>query len=260
MKLIQNLESGIYEPARERVWTPHRHRDKTLGQVGPNLFYGGADVRKVLHLHFDGSDGDTALTDSSPYAHSVTGNANCKLSTAQAKFGSTSLKLSKKDSGGIFLATSSIFGRGNNQPWTFECFIYHVANVSSSGEPLLWRWTVGADYDNLGCVSSGPKFAYDNASFGAQEPSPVTYTSNTWHHVALTYDGTTVTRWKDGVSDFTFVGARPNSTTGSIFIGGFTGGTPGADDATEIYVDELRFVIGAALYTTAFTPSAVPFA
>lgn len=220
-----------------------------------------APFASSLLLHFEGTDGSTTIDDSSQYARTLTGNANCCISTTRSKFGSSSLKVTQGNSGGLQIATHADFARTLNQPWTVECWIYHIASENTTASPPIFHWVgvSGPTYDQLNQYSNSPKLAYENEQFGAEEASPVAYSSNQWIHIALTYDGTTLKRWKDGVLDFSWTGNRGAFATGAISIGGSVGGSLDVADTTHFYIDELRFVIGTCIYTGAFTPPTAPF-
>lgn len=216
----------------------------------------------TLLLHFDGADGSTVINDSSSFARVLSGNANCYISTAQSKFGGSSLRVRQVNSGGVAVAAHADFARTNNEPWTVEFWVYRSDGVSGQLNAIFdWR-EIGVAYENLSILRSGGSeyLQYDNNAFGEQEPSPVAITSGTWHHIAVTYDGTTVTRWKNGAVDFTLVTGRSAMTTSQINIGGTFVGSVGASDATDFFIDEFRLVIGQAVYTAPFTPPTAPFA
>ena len=78
---------------------------------------------------------------------------------------------------------------------------------------------------------------------------------NTWNHVALVRNGTTIGLYINGVADNTYVvsAAQFFTPTSETSIGGRDGMEyfPG-------YITDARLVIGAAVYTSAFTPPTAP--
>lgn len=226
---------------------------ETASQVDP--------VASALLLHFEGSNGSTSITDSSQFARSLTGNTNCCISTTRSKFGSSSLKVTQVNSGGIPITADANLTRTSNQPWTLEFWLYTVA-MEDGQVCTLVQWSKGgtADYALHYKTSGTTKQQYANEGFGDEEPVGVVYSTGAWHHIAYTFDGTTVTRWKDGVSDATFTNGRGAfATNADLYIGGDFSGSVGSADATEYYIDELRLVIGTCIYTTTFTPPTAPF-
>ena len=215
----------------------------------------------TLLLHFDGTDGSTAIIDSSPDGRLLSGNANAFISTTQAKFGSSSLRVRQVNSGGVLVPSSTDFARTDNQPWTIEFWLYRAGGVDGQLNAIFdWR-QVGVAFENQSIFRSGVThlMLYDNDAFGSQETSPVAISLNVWHHIAVTYDGATVTRWKDGAVDFTYTGPRPAMSAAQLNIGGTFVGSVGAADATDYFIDEFRMVIGEAVYTATFTPPTAPF-
>lgn len=228
-----------------------------------NRFSGTAPApTPSLLLHFGEANGATSIADSSPYARTLTGNTNCKVSSAQSKFaGYNSLHLTQRDSGGLQIASHANFARTLNQPWWLDFWIYYVATENFSGSPNLVRWdlTTASANDQIVNTGNSAKIKYENDGFGAEETFGVAYSANTWVHFGLGYDGSTITRWKNGASDYTLTVGRPASTAGAIYIGGTNAGSVGASDATDIYLAEVRLVIGTCVHTAPFTPPAAPY-
>ena len=258
MRYEQDPITGLLVPARERPWVPRRVAPLQAGIVGPAFFSGASpDIR--LLCHFDGSDGSTSIVDSSSYGQTLAGNANCKISTTRSKFGASSLRITQSDSGGATLA-SSVFGRGADQPWCFDFWVYVQAIADSVTVPFVY-WTGSTSRENAKAYRnlSNYRMQYDNEVFGDQEAVGVNFTTATWIHIAYGFDGTSVRRFKDGVSEYTYTGSRNAFiTTPAIRIGGATG-TPGAADATDVYIDEFRLKVGACDFVSNFTPPTDPY-
>ena len=136
--------------------------------------------------------------------------------------------------------------------FTIECWIYDTG-TTAYGVPWSWRsgsWTGGLLSRNNS--SNNLIFQWNNGPSITQTSN--TYTPNTWHHVAVTLLGTTVTLWVDGLS----VG------TGSLtppFVMGTNALNLGSDPLNRIastylsgYISNFRVVNGTALYTANFTP------
>lgn len=238
----------------------------SVGSIGE--FTGGGageavtPVISTLLLHFDGADGSTTITDSSSLAHSSTGNSNAKLSTTRSKFGSASLKINKADGGGgiVFGPHADYARTSSNEHFTVECWVYIVANENSTAAPLMMRYQDNNSvWDHAAVYGISPtKLAYDNEVFG-DPMTPAAITKNAWVHVAMVFDGTDLVTWVDG-AEFSRVSRSiaSTSTTGTIYIGGISG-SPGSADTTEVYIDEVRFVLGQAVYTSSFTPPTAAF-
>lgn len=210
----------------------------------------------VLLLHFDGSDGSTTITDSSQFARSGTGNANCALSTTRSKFGTASLKVSQRDTGGIVFGPHADFAVGTGEAYTLECWVYAVTTVASTITPVLIHWDrAGTFSDRLKLYNTPPKVQGDTEAFGDQM-TPATITANAWVHLAYVFDGTNVHVYVDGTSVASWVRSDSGQATGTFYIGGNVGS---GSEAIEVYIDEVRVTIGTARYTGTFTPPTAAF-
>ena len=149
----------------------------------------------LLSLPFDGANGATTTSDLSNDNHTVTFNGDAQISTAQSKFGSSSLYL---DGSGDYVDINSVASKLSaasaftiegwfKLPDSSDVGILWAIN-SSSGGNVLWG-IVNADstiYFNGGGTSS-------NISI-----SPVNIRDGNWHHVAVTFDGTDYDLYVDG--------------------------------------------------------------
>lgn len=148
------------------------------------------------------------------------------------------------------------------QQFTLECWFNWAGggDVASSGTggvtsgiPIIAKGRGEADGNNLDCNyflaidSTTSRLAADFESF---DPSPNNFpvfggtvvTTNTWHHVAATYDGTCWTLYLDGAVDGTACPARvPRSDSIQHFaIGAALTSTGVADGAFQGAIDEVR--------------------
>ncbi len=149
----------------------------------------------LLSLPFDGANGATTTSDLSNHNHTVTFNGDAQISTAQSKFGSSSLYL---DGSGDYVEINSVASKLSaasaftiegwfKLPDSSDVGILWAIN-SSSGGNVLWG-IVNADSTinfNAGGSSS-------NISI-----SPVNIRDGNWHHVAVTFDGTDYDLYVDG--------------------------------------------------------------
>lgn len=81
----------------------------------------------------------------------------------------------------------------------------------------------------------------------------VNFTANVWQHIALVRNGNVFTLYKDGVS----VGTITNSGTITLTTANLN--INNASESYSGYIDDLRFTLGVARYTAAFTPPLLPF-
>ena len=210
----------------------------------------------VALLHFDGTNGSTVFTDAKGHTFTAVGAA--ALSTAQQKFGSASLALNGTNSA-IVSATSTDweFGAGN---FTIELFARPAIAVVARME-LLERWTSNIGW-GMQIMDTGflRAFIQSPAVNGGVAvlvgPGATTVTHNTWHHVALVRDGSTMRLFLDGVSQGTAAFAGTLATVSEPLNIGY-------DNSGSRWVngnlDALRITKGVARYTGNFTPPDSPF-
>ena len=218
----------------------------------------------ALLLHGDGANNATTFTDSSGTPKTVTGSGNAKISTAQSKFGGSSIYLDGSgdlltagiDSNWTALHTSTakwtIEGWIKPDNWTTRKTLLTTTNGSTANVGI---WLSLAEntrkiemYIYRGVASS---FVITGTFSGA-------FPNDTdWHHFAVTYDyalaSANATLWIDGVASGTLskTGNAPSASapTVALKIGGYssTGDFAG-------YIDDLRVSIGVIRYEATFTP------
>ena len=226
----------------------------------------------VLLLHAE----DGVLTDSSATPKTVTANGNAALSTAQAKFGSSSVAF---DGTGDYLSTPNSvdfdFGAGD---LTIEAWVYIAGNSSPDaggerGVNICSTWNAigtasisGWALTVLGSTTTtgtGLAFSSWNAGAATIYTSTVSVSQSQWHHVAATVTSGVRKLFLDGVlvsGTTTTVGAgytTPNSLSSPLRVG-MTANTI-YPVALNGYIDGLRITKGVARYTADFTPSTEPF-
>jgi hypothetical protein len=208
----------------------------------------------ALLLNFAGADGGVTITDSGQYGRAVSVFGNAKISTAQSKFGGSSLVL---DGTGDYLTVgeSPLWSAGAN--YSIEAFI-RPANVSSIRTILGTRPAATVQGWILALDASGrPQFVGWDAggSLVINVTTSASLTLNTWAHVEVTrYLGT----WRlflDGTPIGSGVESAPLSYSSLPLI-------IGRDLSNTLrdfhgHMDALRIRHGVAQHTAAFTPPAV---
>ena len=174
------------------------------------------DSDTALLINNNESNGSTTFTDSSSNGYSVSGTGGVSHSTAQAKFGSSSIIFDGSDDslsvGGNSTLYSELTASSNK---TYEAFVYHSAN----------------DYTYLFSHSSNQQYLgmYLNASnghFGFNGNSPNPYTAvqadvtiplNQWNHffVQRNADGTMTAGFNGSILQNSVAEGANNSTSGT---------------------------------------------
>lgn len=202
----------------------------------------------VLLFHFDGSNGSTTFTDSSPSGHVPTTGGSPVISTAQSKFGGSSLSLN--GSSHLLLDGSSDFAFGTGD-FTVDFWLRmnalpasyaHFFDCRTAGGDTAWRIEIN--------------------SSGQLQPTglnaSINLSINTWYHVAVVRYSGTCTLYIDGVSrasaanssNYINQASRPSIGTQGDGVGS---GRP------NCYIDEMRVLKGTAAWTAGFTPPSAAY-
>lgn len=214
----------------------------------------------VMLCGFNGTNGATAFTDESAAPHALTTNGNAQLSTAQAKFGASSLLL---DGTGDFVsAADSADWDVDGKVFTHEAWCYFTSVPSSFTIASQWSSTTTNAAWALFYSGGVLKWRYQTTGGATGNAGNAAYTppTNTWTHIAATGDGTSARVYVDGVHFGTgsnLSGITPRTSTNPLRIGStqdFALDFPG-------FIDEFRITKGVARYTGtgSFTPPSAAF-
>jgi hypothetical protein len=121
--------------------------------------------------------------------------------------------------------------------------IFSTTSTFSTTDSL--RISTGGSNNTLQVASGG----------GGLIDASTTFSANTWNHIALVRNGSTLTLYQNGVS----VGSTTNSqsfVSDTFIIGNVSG--PGSPYYLNGYLSNFRVVKGTAVYTTTFTPPTTP--
>jgi hypothetical protein len=208
----------------------------------------------VLLLSMDGANGSTTFTDSSATPQTVTANGGAQISTAESRFGGSSLATANNR----FLSWthSGALNFASGQDFTVEAWVF---TPGTSAYSTLIDARTAAQFGFFACGvmhSSGTH----KADFVDQNSSRLTTSQsvplNEWFHVAWVRSGSTLRCYINGVQDsvtITMAGER-TAVQSTARIGGNY--DPGFFDG---YIDELRITKGVARYMAGFTPPTAPF-
>lgn len=204
-------------------------------------------VNNASLMHFDNSiiDAISAVT------WTMSGTPN--YSASVYKFGNSSMYFS----GSQYLTTPNQFDFSNYRPFTAECW-FNPDRVSggNSWENIMGTRKAG-DYCPWQISQDNTGFALllDGAAWGLTGQGTGSFSANTWHHVAICGDGTTLRIFINGVMKYSV--AQPvwtNHTARPLKIGQ----DEGQNAYLHGYLDEFRLTF-SALYTGNFTPPTASF-
>jgi hypothetical protein len=215
-----------------------------------------------LLMHFNGTNGSTTMTDSSKNNLAVTSNNGAAISTAQSKFGGSSVffdgtndYVSIPDNEALEPGTSDL---------TWEMWIKTTSSVQyatlysrtpSSFSSGMWSLMINSTSSTSGDVALYMA-DYVGASNLLLLTTGVSIRDDVWHHIAIVRNGSAWTCYVDGTSRATgtFSGGISNISSGPRI---------GADEFYgryfQGYIDEVRVTKGIARYTSNFTPSTTQF-
>jgi hypothetical protein len=225
----------------------------TMAAVAPVVAIGaGGDpyfANVSLLLPMDGS-----FTDVSSNALTVTVNGGAAISTTDPKFGSGCALL---DGSGDYLgvASSALFNVGGGASFTAECFVRRAG--SAAGAFMSMR-NAGV-YAPFELISTGSNLQLLAANAAFSNWSVNTFAgSNTlplgeYAHVALIGDGANLKVFVNGTQVISATQAGWASANYPLYIGG------GGDNQFDGRIDEVRFTLNVARYTSNFTPPTAPF-
>lgn len=211
-----------------------------------------------LLLHFDGTNGSTTFTDSSSNALTVTAVGNAQI-TSSSKFGTGAATF---DGNGDYLTIpdNALLEVGSGD-FTIEAWVYIT---SSTGFKSFVSKLLG--FGPYLLAVNGTTFVYYLSSNGtswdvASGVSGGTVSINTWTHLALVRNGSTVTPYLNGTAGTSTTTTATLIDNSHAFLIGADQGTPAGNyvDFFNGRVDELRFTKGVARYTANFTPPTAAF-
>jgi hypothetical protein len=135
--------------------------------------------------------------------------------------------------------------------WTCESWVFPTSFTTTAGP--LW------DFRNAGGYVTTAPLIHFNTTGTVQYQSTLTSTTavslNTWSHIAIVRNGTTVTIYINGVASGTVTDSTTMTNTYCCI--GAVNDAPASYYLTA-YVSNARLVVGTAVYTANFTPTTSP--
>ena len=221
-------------------------RDATVGDT---------NFDKVeLLLPFDGANDATSTTDESDNNHSVTFNGSADISTAQSKFGGSSLYVGGGSNDWVNIAGSTDFNFGTDD-FTIECWIYRNGTSygfvfeTRGGEDTSSTDGIGLYMGSGGNNEIGVAVNRSNVILINQDHQ----TNDQWQHFAVVREGSTMTLYIDGTARGTGSNSTDFDRSRPFRLGNFHGSSSGGYQFPG-YIDDFRVTKGLARYTSNFTP------
>jgi hypothetical protein len=209
-----------------------------------------------LLMPFDGSNGATSTSDLSNKNNTSSFSGNAQISTAQSKFGGSSLAF---DGTGDKITIGDSYWNDAISTGDFTIEYWLRINVQSTSQRTITNYSGGSNGWGMYYSSSNyleffwnhsSTFYYiNNATGGAKSAIP----NDTWTHVAVTRDGNNWRLFLNGTAENTRTGLAHTIVTSSqnqLTLG------CRPDNSTQFlngYIDDLRITVGEARYTSNFT-------
>jgi len=201
----------------------------------------------VALLHADGTDGSSTFVDSSPLSANWTAVNGAVVSSAQSKFGGSSIAFPNSNSYIQSSAAYSNFAFGTGD-FTVEMWVYTISL------PVGGATDIGfANPDIQWFISSNGALAWDIDNVQKINSGPSVITTGAWQHIAVSRSGGSTRMFVDGAQKGSTSADSTIYAATSQFVVGKTGAPTTHWNG---YVDEIRITKGYAWYTSNFTPSA----
>jgi hypothetical protein len=209
----------------------------------------------VALLHGNGINGSTTFTDDSPLSTDFTVGGTAAISTAQSKFGGSSMTFpAATDYIAAASAEASAFAFGTGD-FTIETWVYATATMANNS---IYDSRPGANgaYPTIWMTTGGKVAYYTGTLFRITAAAALSL--NAWHHIAAVRSSGITTLYVDGVSQGTYTDA--NNYVNSAGYPTVGNGYDRTLYHWAGYIDELRVTKGVARYTANFTTPATAFA
>ena len=213
-------------------------------------------------LPFDGTNGATSTTDLSDRGNTVTFGGDAEISTAQSKFGGSSLSL---DGNGDYVDLPQATNQLVSEDFTIEFWFRINSGAGSETIGLFGSYYTTPSGKGMLMVSSatynqvyfqwmygsgtGTDWAYLNQTQGTR----TALSNNTWYHVAVTRSGSTWRLFLNGTQEDSVTQSDQLTDSGSTTRLGNYGPSATASHGLNGYIEDFRITRGVARYTSNFT-------
>jgi hypothetical protein len=202
----------------------------------------------VLFLKGNGTNGSTNIIDSSPTPKTISVFGTAQISTAQSKYGGSSLYFDGTNNCFIGTPVDSIYTLGPDN-FTLEMWVYPDSTAPNG----IMAWNANATMPSLATLN--PVYSNFGGAFSFwRQDATVTglqqLTINTWQHHALVRSGNNFKWFLNGALTVSFSSSE-SFTGGRIVIG--TNGVNSFLAFARFYLSHLRLT-KAVRYTANFNP------
>ena len=210
-------------------------------------------------LPFDGTNGATSTTDLSDRGNTVTFGGDAEISTAQSKFGGSSLSL---DGNGDYVDLPQVTNQLVSQDFTIEFWFRINSGAGSETIGLFGSYYTTPSGKGMIMASSATyNQVYFQWHYGASDWAYLNQTqgtrtalsNNTWYHVAVTRSGSTWRLFLNGTQEDSVTQSSYITDSGSTTRLGNYGPSATASDGLNGYIEDFRITRGVARYTSNFT-------
>jgi len=210
-----------------------------------------------LLLHGNGTNGSTTITDSSLTPKTVTAVGNAQISTAQSKFGGSSIAF---DGTGdrVSVADNAAFDFGTGD-FTVECWVFSVTVLGAYGSSYAH---IAGKGNGIATGSWALGFYQGKMTWTADfviTQGATILANNTWYHFAASRSGSTLKLFVNGSQESSTTNTIDNTSSFSFTAGDRQAADPGGNYPLNGYIDDLRITKGVARYTANFTPPTAAF-
>ena len=205
-----------------------------------------------VNLLFDGE----ALTDKSAKTQTFTNNGTVTVSTAQKKFGNSSLYFSGRTADGgsnsyLSFAANSDFGFGTGN-WTVETWFYKTTPLASLDVLFDNRVGLGGAGGYVSGVALYIQAGVVKTGNNAERLAGATIATGVWNHLMISRSGNNIYLGVNGTvvsaAFSTTLHSAPQLYVGNSVVNEYAGG----------YIDDYRVTKGFARYTANYTVPAGP--
>lgn len=205
----------------------------------------------VLLLH---PDAPSSIVDHSQYTHTLNSSLVSVTATNPPPSNSVSILNSSIGSGLLEAASSTVFERAAQEPFTIEFSVRVDTSLASPDNSFFMAWDDGRYHLATPLGSNLYRISYVDGS--GQNYGDLT--GGVWYQLAASYDGTTMRLFTNG----TLVSSGLNATaalSGSRKYGVIS--VPERADLKRLIgtIAEVRLTIGVARYTADYTPDVTSF-